>query len=370
MNEPIKISWYRSKVDKAVMSELMQKSDARGLAQAVPQLLLFAVTGTLAYLAFLHLNATNWPWVLPLLLLALFVHGTNGSFFGGIAGHELSHKTPFASPFLNSVFVKIYAFLGWFDPVGYRASHIRHHQTTTFTDYDGEVVLPQGLDWHGVKYILTMLTFSPVATGKLFLFWVAATTGNLSRDGFFKAWWLQRVVPESNAAQRREIRNWARVLLAGHLALAAFFIVTGHWFLIIVNFGTLYCPWFVALCGAPQHLGLSPNTPDFRLCCRTYTCSWLPAFFYWNMQYHVEHHMFPAVPFYNLSRLRAAIAHDLPPAPHGLWATWKELLPIMHKQRQDPSYVYVPPLPGSEGERVGDETIFNEASQQTSPATA
>ena len=46
MTEQIKINWYRCKVDKAEMSALMRKSDARGFLQAGGQLLLFAVTGT------------------------------------------------------------------------------------------------------------------------------------------------------------------------------------------------------------------------------------------------------------------------------------------------------------------------------------
>ena len=121
--------------------------------------------------------------------------------------------------------------------------------------------------------------------------------------------------------------------------------------------------WFEFLVAAPQHVGLSPNMPDFRLNTRTYTSGWLPAFFYWNMQYHVEHHMYPAVPFYNLPRLRAAMAYDLPPAPHGLWATWKEILPIMKRQRIDPTYVYVPPLPKNEGDRATADTVFHEAAQ-------
>ncbi len=106
---------------------------------------------------------------------------------------------------------------------------------------------------------------------------------------------------------------------------------------------------------------MSPNTPDFRLCCRTYTCSWLPAFYYWNMQYHVEHHMFPAVPFYNLPRLRKVLQHDLPPAPHGLCATWKELLEIHKKLKADPNYVFVPPLSRSTGERAEDDVLEHEA---------
>ena len=61
MDERIKINWYRTKVDKAVMSALMKKSDAKAFAQVIPQLLLYVVTGTLAYLAFLNVHVTNWP---------------------------------------------------------------------------------------------------------------------------------------------------------------------------------------------------------------------------------------------------------------------------------------------------------------------
>src|SRR5512135_1595344 len=95
MNEQIRINWYRCKIDKAVLSDLMRKSDARAFAQVLPQLLLFAATGTLAYLAFLRVHTNHWGWSLPLLLFALFVHGTCSRFFFGIAGHELAHKTPF-----------------------------------------------------------------------------------------------------------------------------------------------------------------------------------------------------------------------------------------------------------------------------------
>jgi fatty acid desaturase len=365
MNEQIKINWYRSKVDKAVMSELMRKSDVRAFRQVIPQLLLFATTGTLAYLAFLNVHVSNWRWSLPLLLLAVFVHGTFSRFFFGIAGHELGHKTPFRTQSFNEFFLKIYSFLCWFDYVGYRVSHVKHHQVTVHEDDDGEVTLPQGLDWYGVKFVLARLTFSPVRIFRLFRNWAAAARGNVtSCDEFFKAEWLRRILPESSVALRREHRDWARTVLFGHLALAVLFVATGHWFLIIVvNLGCQYCNWLSVLCTAPQHIGMAPNVSDFRLCTRTYTCSWLPAFLYWNMQYHLEHHMFPAVPFYNLPRLRRAIEHDLPPAPHGLWATWKEILPIMKRQRIDHDYVFVPHLPGSDGEHVQDIVLQTEAAQ-------
>ena len=59
--------------------------------------------------------------------------------------------------------------------------------------------------------------------------------------------------------------------------------------------------------------------------------------------------MYPAVPFYNLPKLRQAIGHDLPPAPHGLRATWREMLALKRKFLADPNFRYVPPVPNAIG---------------------
>ena len=40
----------------------------------------------------------------------------------------------------------------------------------------------------------------------------------------------------------------------------------------------------------------------------------ISRFVYWNMNYHVEHHMFPMVPFHALPALHAEIKDDLPDA--------------------------------------------------------
>src|SRR5271170_2367708 len=182
LNEAVRINWYRTKVDKATMSALMRKSDARAFAQVIPQLLLYVLTATLAYLAFLNVHAANWTWSLPVLLLALFVHGTFSNFFGGIAGHEMCHKTPFKTQFWNDFFLTVYAFLAWFDPISYRLSHVKHHQVTVHTEHDGEVVLPQGLDWHGIKFVLTALTIDPLIPFKLIRTWGFAAFGDSSKS--------------------------------------------------------------------------------------------------------------------------------------------------------------------------------------------
>ncbi|MEM7028966.1 MAG: fatty acid desaturase [Chloroflexota bacterium] len=354
-----KIRWYRCRIDSAVMRELTKRSDLQGFRQSLGHLGLCLATGVVSYLIFQQVTTNNWAWTVPLLLLALFAHGTVCTFLGGVACHELMHRTPFKTKVLNEFFLRVFAFFGWWDHVWFRPSHIRHHQATVHNDYDGEVVLPGKLALQDWRFWLRLLAWDPLATWEMVSLYAKRAMGHVDNE------WYEFVLPEQDHKLRTEHRNWARFQLIGHATLAVLFIATGNWFLIVLVNGRFYCNWLGFLCGAPQHFGLSPNTPDFRLCCRTYTSGWLPSFLYWNMQYHIEHHMFPAVPFFNLPKLRAAIEYDLPPATHGLRATWTEMLEIRRKQMTDPEYVFIPELPnqieGTQGERAEDGVLESEA---------
>jgi fatty acid desaturase len=259
---------------------------------------------------------------------------------GLIAIHELQHRTVFKSKVLNAFFEKFYAFISWSDYIWYQQSHAKHHMLTCQSQYDGEVQLPIKFSLRRLRFWGGLLAWNPKLTWeKLKLVWRHAN-GHISGD------WDNYVLPETDTKLRLRHRNWACTLLIGHTLLALAFILTGHWFLIVVfSFGTFYCGWLGFLCGVPQHFGLNPDVTDFRQNTRTFTCSWLPAFYYWNMQYHLEHHMFPAVPFYNLPKLRRAIEHDLPTATHGLRATWHELLTIRQNMMANPGYRFEPPSP-------------------------
>ena len=335
-----RVAWYRSPIDRAVLAELMRRNNVRAWAQTLCHLGLFFATGAAAYLVFAHIDHGNWPWAVPLLVLALFVHGTIGPFMGLIAVHELQHHTVFTSRALNEFFEKVYAFISWSDYIWYQKSHAIHHQATCHAWHDGEVVLPIRFSLRRWRVWLGLVAWNPQAT------WQRLATVWRHARGEVRGAWYQHVLPAEDAGLRRRHRAWARALLVGHGVLALVFLASGHWFLIVVyTFGTFYCGWLGFLCGLPQHYGLNADVPDFRMNTRTFTCSWLPAFYYWNMQYHLEHHMYPAVPFYNLPKLRKAIEHDLPPAPHGLRATWREMLALKRKFLADPNFRHVPPVP-------------------------
>lgn len=117
--------------------------------------------------------------------------------------------------------------------------------------------------------------------------------------------------------------------------------------LLIVTLSPFIAQWLNMLVAFPQHAGLRPGVADFRLNSRTNDLGPILSFLYCNMQYHTEHHMYAAVPFYNLPKLRKVIAHDLPPSTGGLISTWRVIRRAWKIQRSDPAYAIPVELPRS-----------------------
>jgi MocE subfamily Rieske [2Fe-2S] domain protein len=56
------------------------------------------------------------------------------------------------------------------------------------------------------------------------------------------------------------------------------------------------------------------------------------------MNYHVEHHMFPLVPYHALPRLHQAVKDDCPPPYPGILNAWREIVPAVLRQVKDPAH--------------------------------
>jgi fatty acid desaturase len=117
----------------------------------------------------------------------------------------------------------------------------------------------------------------------------------------------------------------------------------------LITFAPFYGGVMLFLCNNTQHVGLQDDVEDFRLCTRTILLNPVLKFLYWQMNYHIEHHMYAGVPCYKLERLHHAIKHELPPTPNGLVATWTVIIRILKRQKVEPSYEYVPELPRPAG---------------------
>ena len=108
--------------------------------------------------------------------------------------------------------------------------------------------------------------------------------------------------------------------------------------------GTLF--QFVAML---QHGGLKADSWDHRESTRTvYLNPILGWLLYLNMNYHIEHHIFPKVPCYNLKKLRIHIKKELPDPCIGLFQAYKQIIPAIFKQAKDKNYYIKINLPVTE----------------------
>ncbi|MFN8443465.1 MAG: fatty acid desaturase [Caldilineaceae bacterium] len=324
-----KINWYRTPIDRNTLAELNQRSDFWGLLQTFGHLGLLTLTGAAAFYAASHLSV----WAL---LLILFLHGTFYAFLlNGF--HELCHSTVFKTKWLNTVFLYLFSFLGSYNPVLFWASHQEHHKYTLHPPDDLEVVLPVEIT---LKSFYMNMIINPWGFYQRTKGVVRLSQGRLEGE------WENILFPASEPEQRKRLFTWARILLFGHALLIVISLATGLWLLpVLITLAPFYGGWLLFLCNNTQHVGLQDNVPDFRLCTRTFILNPFVQFLYWHMNFHIEHHMYAAVPCYNLGKLHRAIEHDLPPSPVGIVAVWREIIPILRKQKVDPSYQHVPPVP-------------------------
>ena len=94
-----------------------------------------------------------------------------------------------------------------------------------------------------------------------------------------------------------------------------------------------------------QHGGLADNVVDHRLNSRTVYMNPVSRFIYWNMNYHIEHHMFPMVPYHALPRLHELVKNDYPPPNTSILDGYIEMYRAVKRQLSDPEYYLRRELP-------------------------
>jgi fatty acid desaturase len=100
-------------------------------------------------------------------------------------------------------------------------------------------------------------------------------------------------------------------------------------------------PWYPSASAA----ALAEDVRDHRLNTRTVKLNPFFRFLYFNMNYHIEHHMYPMVPFHALPTLHQRIQKDMPRPYNGLVDAFKEIVPVLIRQSRDASYFLVRELP-------------------------
>jgi fatty acid desaturase len=314
--------WYHTQIPRARMKELMKRDDGPATRDTVLWLGGLIVTGAL--------GAYFWgSWAcVPFLAVYGVLYGSAGD----SRWHECGHGTAFKTPWKNQAVYQIACFLMMRNPVVWRWSHARHHSDTIVVGRDPEIITPRPPKI-GVL-LLNLFGIMEVPQG----LWNMGryAFGSLTPDE--RDFVPQNEQPKASASARIWLAVYVAVLLG---CLATRSILPA----MLIGLPRIYGAWHMALTGVTQHIGLAEDVIDHRLNCRTVYMNPFSRFVYWNMNYHVEHHMFPMVPYHALPALHAAVRDDCPRAYNGFLEAYREIIPALLRQLKDPTYYVTRTLP-------------------------
>jgi fatty acid desaturase len=308
----VEASWFSATLDRNRMKDLMKRSDAAGYRH-------FGVWIVLLVGSAIGIVAT---WLSLSTVAFLVVYGLAYSMSDHHA-HELSHGTPFKSRRVNEALYHLNGFMTLHEIHYWRWSHTRHHTDTLLVGRDPEIAIPRPPKlW---KVALDFF-FIPSGLSQLRNITRIALTGAVKGDG-------EHFVPRTEV---HKIVGNSRVYVAIFAAtIVSCFVVRSPLPVVLVVTPRFWGGPFAQLFNITQHAGLAENVHDHRFNTRTVLMNRLFRFMYMNMNYHVEHHMFPMVPFYALPKLHEQIRDQLaPPSPNTL-AAWRELMPALRAQKKD-----------------------------------
>jgi fatty acid desaturase len=316
-------NWYQCPIPRKQMKELMQRSDAPAIRDTLIWIAAFLVTGGLA--------VYFWPgWLsLPFFLAYGVLYGSSSD----SRWHECSHGTAFKTTWMNDVIYHIACFMIMREPTIWCWSHTRHHTDTIIVGRDPEIAVMRPV-W--MMKVASMFLGIPQT-------WTAVkgilrhAAGRLSADE-------ETFVPEM---ERGKVYLVARIWLAIHLSVIALAVWMGSILpiLLVGPLPTMYGAWVHVMTGLTQHGGLAEDVLDHRLNSRTVYMNPVLRFIYWNMNYHIEHHMFPMVPYHQLPRLHTAMRPWTREPNDGIIDAYREILPALWRQREEPDFRIVPVLP-------------------------
>jgi fatty acid desaturase len=316
--------WYHSEISRSVMKDLMKRSDGP------------AIRDTILWFILLFGSAAGgiYFWGSWSAVPFFFVYGVIYGSSCDSRWHECGHGTAFRTLWMNNVVYQIASFMVIRNPVTWRWSHARHHTDTYIVGRDAEIA------WmRPPKTLMAILAlFDVIGTLRSLEILARNAAGTLTPDE-------KNFIPES---------KWSETVLAArvHMAIYAAAIIAAlvlwSWLpLVLIGLPRIYGCWHMVMCGHLQHAGLAENVLDHRLNSRTFYMNPISCFIYWNMNYHIEHHMFPMVPYHALPRLHALIKNDLPLPNTSIFDAYRDVFTSLRQQKINPEYALRKELPPS-----------------------
>jgi fatty acid desaturase len=274
------------------MRALTRRSDWRGGAQLAAHTGCMAATGLLVWLAM-----PSWWLLLP----AMVLHGiTIVTLFAPM--HECVHRTAFASRRANVAVGWIAGVLSFYNSTFYWYFHSWHHRYTQDPARDPELMYPKADS--RLAYLREVSSVN---------FW-----SRRMLDYPRLALGLVKGLPFLPDGARREIALSMSAQLLVYAAAAASVVlgstmVLFYWFLPVMLAQPLLRAVLIA-----EHTGCSESSDGLSNTRTTLAYAPLRRLM-WNMPFHAEHHLYPAIPFHLLPAahrvLRQHLAHVAPGYP-------------------------------------------------------
>jgi Na+-transporting NADH:ubiquinone oxidoreductase subunit F len=307
--------WYQCAVPRATMRQLLDRRDGPAIRNTLLWFALIFASGFATYLLW-----GTWWAILPYAFYSVLYASTSDSRW-----HETGHGTAFKTDWMNNALYEIASFMVMRESVVWRWSHTRHHSDTIIVGRDPEIAVPRPPSVRKIVMSLFNLSGYP----KYFKGILLHSMGRMSADD-------KTYIPETEFPK---VFLRARICVIIYAAVIALSVAERSILpLMLAGFTNFFGTWLLVVYGLTQHAGLAENVLDHRLNCRTVYMNPIHRFLYWNMNYHLEHHMFPLVPFHALPLLHQAVKDDCPTPYPSLFAAWREIIPTVLRQVKDPAY--------------------------------
>jgi fatty acid desaturase len=334
--------WYNCPIDRKQLKTLMRRRNWPAVRDTLVWLGALAISGFAA----VHYWG-GWAAVPCFLIYGVLYGSASDSRW-----HECAHGTAFRTAWLNEAIYLIACVMIFREPTIWRWSHARHHTDTLIVGRDPEIqvqrppnLLLLALDLWALRHVAGTL-------GKLLLH----AAGRVSAEE-------RTFVP---ASEHHKVVWGARaglILLAGLLAWCV--AVDSLLPAMLVGLPSIYGAFMGPFFATTQHAGLAEDVLDHRLNSRTVYMNPVFRFLYWNMNYHVEHHIFPLVPYHALPRLHEAMRPYCPPPYASCWDAYREIIPAVWRQRRDLAWFVRRPIPPSESAAAEVTSAWSAAAVET-----
>ncbi len=292
-------------LDKKTLKTIAARSDRPGLLWLGQWIVSLMVTGTLVMMSV----GTLWMWP------AMLLHGVFLTVPAYAASHETAHGTAFRTRWLNESVLWVTSLLYMEEPLHRRFTHTNHHTHTWHVGKDSQMPFDTPMGFGG---------WLAEATGFALLRFHLTVFVRLAAGRYTET---MRMVAPGNELPRMT-RN-ARIMILIYVAVALAPLAGIWWpiwlFLLPRVLGAPVMLLFTLI----QHVELQENSPSILESTRSFRTSGLGRFLYMNMNNHVEHHLYPQVPFHALPQLAEAVQDQVPEPDPGFFRTNFEVLIVV-----------------------------------------